>query len=69
MKAVPVTMKQAQEFPLAYLKIEEGKVYKEAQNIEIEQVSSPQNTHSVSRDKSIGFHKSLQVHLGVLKVC
>ena len=42
MKAVPVTMKQAQEFPLAYLKIEEGKVYKEAQNIEIEQVSSPQ---------------------------
>ena len=55
MKAVPVTMKQAQEFPLAYLKIEEGKVYKEAQNIEIEQVSSPQNTHSVSRDKSIGF--------------
>ena len=42
MKAVPVTMKQAQEFPLAYLKIEEGKVYKEAQNIEIGQVSSPQ---------------------------
>ena len=55
MKAVPVTMKQAQEFPLACLKIEERKVYKEAQNIEIEQVSSPQNTHSVSRDKSIGF--------------
>ena len=54
MKAVPVTMKQAQEFPLACLKIEERKVY-EAQNIEIEQVSSPQNTHSVSRDKSIGF--------------
>ena len=44
MKAVPVTTKQAQEFLLAWLKMEEGKVYKEAQNIEIEQVSSPPNT-------------------------
>ena len=69
MKAVPVTMKQAQEFPLAYLKIEEGKVYKEAQNIEIGQVSSPQKHSLCSRDKSIGFYKNLQVHLGVLEVC
>ena len=68
MKAVPVTVKQAQEFPLAYLKIEEGKVYKEAQNIEIEQVSSPQNTHSVSRISLLA-SKNLQVHLGVLEVC
>ena len=69
MKAVPVTMKQAQEFSLAYLKIEERKVYKEAKNIEIGKVSSPQKHSQCSRDKSIGFYKNLQVHLGVLEGC
>ena len=62
MKAVQVTMKQAQEFSLAYLKIEEGKVYKETQNIEIGEVSSPQKhsycVQGISLLASIKIYKS-----------
>ena len=72
MKAVPVTMKQAHEFPLAYLKMEEGKVYKEAQNIEIGQVSSPQKhsycAQGISLLASIKIYKFTQVFLKGVKV-
>ena len=67
MKAVPVTMKQAQDLCLACLKMEGRKDIYGGSIIEMKQVSSPQKTLLSVQGISLLASIKIIVHLGVLK--